>query len=191
MDILLQADQQEYDFLVACLNNERWAQKKLYETYYSTLIVVAQRYANNDEDALDILHEGFIKIFKSLHKFTIGTSLQAWMRTVLVNTAIDYYRKEIRRKTEQIEKATSLTNNTEDVISALSGEEILASLQQIPASYRSIFNLYVIEGYSHREIAQILNITESTSRSNLVKARTKLRDILQTKYNLTGINDRF
>ena len=67
----------------------------------------------------------------------------------------------------------------------MSGEEILASLQQIPASYRSIFNLYVIEGYSHREIAQILNITESTSRSNLVKARTKLRDILQTKYNLT------
>ncbi|MEZ4911299.1 MAG: sigma-70 family RNA polymerase sigma factor [Saprospiraceae bacterium] len=179
MDILLHTDLQEHSFLNACINEERWAQKQLYESYYSPMMAITIRYANNEDDALDILHEGFIKIFKSLNKFTIGTSLHAWMRTIMVNTAIDYYRKEIRRKTEPIEKAYAISTHDVNVISSMSAEEILMALQQLPLSYRSIFNLYVIEGYSHKEIAEKLSITESTSRSNLVKARAKLRWVLE------------
>ena len=96
----------------------------------------------------------------------------------MVNTAIDYYRKTIRRRTEDIEEAYDLSNDEADAISQCSEQEILAAIQELSPAYRAVFNLYVIEGYSHREIAQALDITESTSRSNLVKARMKLREML-------------
>ena len=150
----------------------------LYEEYYSQMMGVCLRYSNHQEDALDILHEGFIKVFKNVSKYQPGTSLSAWIRRIMVNTAIDYYRKTIRRRTEDIEEAYDLSNDEADAISQCSEQEILAAIQELSPAYRAVFNLYVIEGYSHREIAQSLDITESTSRSNLVKARMKLRDML-------------
>ena len=96
----------------------------------------------------------------------------------MINTAIDHYRKMARRRTEDIETAYAVKSNDPDVISQMSANEIMKSLQQLTPAYRSVFNLYVIEGYAHKEIAEILNITESTSRSNLVKARSKLKKIL-------------
>jgi len=96
----------------------------------------------------------------------------------MVNSAIDYYRKSIRRRTEDIETAFDISSNDADAISQCSEKEILAAVQQLSPAYRAVFNLYIIEGYSHREIAEQLGITESTSRSNLVKARTKLKEIL-------------
>ena len=139
---------------------------------------LALRYANCNDDALDILHEGFIKVFKNIHKYSIDTSLHAWIRRIIVNTAIDYYRKEMRRKEDDLESAYYVSSNEPDAISNMSSEEILKALQQLSLSYRSVFNLYVIEGYSHKEIADMMQITESTCRSNLVKARTKLKNIL-------------
>ena len=100
----------------------------------------------------------------------------------MINTAIDHYRKQSRRRVENLDTAYSLKSTDPDVISAMSAEEILESLQLLTPAYRSVFNLYVIEGYAHKEIAKILNITESTSRSNLVKARNKLKQILQVKH---------
>jgi len=178
MDIVLQQYFDETTFIAACINNERWAQKKLYEDNYSTMMGIALRYANCNDDALDILHEGFIKVFKHIHKYTIGTSLNSWIKRIIVNTAIDFYRKEIRRKEEDLETAYYISSDEPDAISQLSSEEILKALQQLSLSYRSVFNLYVIEGYSHKEIADIMHVTESTCRSNLVKARTKLKNIL-------------
>jgi RNA polymerase sigma-70 factor (ECF subfamily) len=178
MDYTLHLPASEDDFIQACVNNERWAQKKLYEYHYTTMMGVCLRFANNDDDALDILHEGFIKVFKNLASYNAGTSLSAWMRKIMINTAIDYYRKELRRKTEDLNIAYNLSTNDADAISRLSAEEILKALQQLTVSYRSVFNLYVIEGYSHKEIADILGITESTSRANLVKARAKLKQVL-------------
>ncbi|MBK9735288.1 MAG: RNA polymerase sigma factor [Saprospiraceae bacterium] len=178
MDLTLHNDFHETDFIAACLNNERWAQKKLYEDNYASMMALTMRYANCNDDALDILHEGFIKIFKNIGKYQTGSSLQAWMRRIVINTAIDYYRKELRRKVEDLDSAYYLHTDDADAISTMSSEEILKALQQLSLSYRSVFNLYVIEGYSHREISEMLNITESTCRSNLVKARTKLKQIL-------------
>ncbi|HMR88425.1 MAG TPA: RNA polymerase sigma factor [Saprospiraceae bacterium] len=178
MDIVLQQRFDETTFIEACINNERWAQKKLYEDNYSTMMTLALRYANCNDDALDILHEGFIKVFKNMYKYHVGTSLQAWIKRIIINTAIDYYRKEVRRKEEDLELAYNVSSNEPDAISNMSSEEILKALQQLSYSYRSVFNLYVIEGYSHKEIGEMMHITESTCRSNLVKARTKLKNIL-------------
>ena len=104
------------------------------------------------------------------------------MRRITVNTAIDYYRRKVRRRTEDIDQAFDLSTGEADAISKCSEQEILAAVQQLTPAYRTVFNLYVIEGYSHKEIADQLQITESTSRSNLVKARSKLQDLLKGQH---------
>lgn len=182
MDLVLYKNQEEQDLIQACVRNERWAQKLLYEEYYSKMMGVCMRYSNNEQDALDILHEGFIKVYKHISKYQPGTSLSAWIRRIMVNTAIDYYRKSIRRRTEDLDQAFDLGSNDADAISQCTEKEILEAVQQLSPAYRTVFNLYVIEGYSHREIGDMLDITESTSRSNLVKARSKLKEILTSRY---------
>lgn len=184
MDVTLSLEAEERDFIRACVARERWAQRKLYEEHYGILMGVCLRYANNSDDAMDILHDGFIKIFRNIGKYQPGTSLVAWMRRIVVNTAIDYYRKRARRRTEDISQAYGVQSNDPGAISLLTVEEILQKIQQLSPAYRAVFNLYVIEGYPHKEIADILGITESTSRSNLVKARIKLKEMLRTQANI-------
>jgi len=147
MDFVLPFKYSEKDFLAACVRNERWAQKQLYEMHYSQMMGVCLRYAKNEHDA----------------------------------TAIDFYRKNIRRRTEDIDTAYDLKSMDADAISQCTEKEILEAVQQLTPAYRVVFNLYVIEGYSHKEIAELMEITESTSRSNLVKSRMKLREILKKK----------
>lgn len=186
MDVALRLDYEEQDLITACIKRERWAQQKLYEEHYSKMMGVCLRYASNEEDALDILHEGFIKVFKHISKYQAGTSLPAWIRRIMVNTCIDYYRKSIRRRTEDIEQAYDTSNDDADAISQCTEQEILEAVQELSPAYRAVFNLYVIEGYSHKEIADMLDITESTSRSNLVKARTKLQTMLTARFSHYG-----
>lgn len=181
MDIAIQLRGNERDLIQACIAQDRWAQQLLYEEYYSSMMGVCLRYANNQDDALDILHEGFIKVFKHITKYEPGTSLSAWIRRIMVNTAIDYYRRSIRRRTEDLDQAYDLSVGEADAISQCSEQEILDAIQLLSPAYRAVFNLYIIEGYSHREIADMLDISESTSRSNLVKARIKLKAILTSR----------
>lgn len=178
MDVALSIKYKEDGFIKACARKERWAQKKLYEENYSSMMGVCLRYANNEDDAMDILHEGFIKVFKNISKYQVGTSLSAWIRRIMVNTAIDFYRKSIRRRTEDLEHAYDVGSADVDAISQCSEKEIMEAVQKLSPAYRTVFNLYVVEGYSHKEIGDLLGITESTSRSNLVKARGKLKLLL-------------
>lgn len=171
----------ESDVIEACINNERWAQRVLYEEFYPSMMATCLRYSTNREDALDILHDGFIKIFKHIGKYKPGTSLNAWIKRVMINTAIDYYRKNVRRRTEDISEVYDLTNDDPGIVEMLNAKDIIKCLSLLSPSYRAVFNLYVIEGYSHKEIAKKLKISESTSRSNLVKARSKMRDLLTTR----------
>lgn len=181
MDIAIQYKHDESSFIEACVKKEKWAQKKLYEDHYSSMYPLCCRYSNNDEDALDIMHDAFIKVFRNMHRYQVGTSLNSWIRRIMVNTAIDFYRKQKRRRTEDIDTVYHVSSDDVDVVSEMSAEEILIALQQLTPAYRSVFNLYIIEGYSHKEVAEKLGISESTSRSNLVKARAKLRVILIEK----------
>lgn len=188
MNIVIDLLQSEEDFIQACIDREAWALKKLYETHYPVMIPVCRRYANNEEDALDILHDGFIKVFRHIEKYQSGTSLVSWIKRIMINTAIDYYRRENRRRTTDVDDAKSIASADADVLSQISADEIINLLQHLSPAYRSVFNLYVIEGYSHKELADILQITESTSRSNLVKARTKLREMIALHFRVENHN---
>lgn len=174
---------QERKLIEGCLNEERWAQKALYESFYGSMMATCLRYSNCREDARDILNEGFIKVFRYLNRYKIGTSLNSWIRRIMINTSIDYYRKELRHRTEDIDHAYYKEADTVDAVSQYSAKEILKVIQQLPPSYRAVFNLYAIEGYSHKEVAEMLGISSSTSRSNLVKARAKLREFLEKLYD--------
>ena len=185
MELALSINYEERDLIRACVRQERWAQQVLYEEFYGPLMAVCLRYSHHEDEAMDLLHESFIKIFRSIHKYKPGTSLGAWMRRITVNTAIDYYRRKVRRRTEDLDHAYDLSSDEADAVSQCSEKEILAAIQQLTPAYRTVFNLYVIEGYSHKEIADELEITESTSRSNLVKARAKLQALLKGDYGRT------
>jgi RNA polymerase sigma factor (sigma-70 family) len=178
MDISIFLPYEESNLISACVRQERWAQKKLYEDHYSNMMTVCLRYTSNENDALDLMHEGFIKIFINIHKYQPDTALLAWMRRIMVNNCIDYYRKMSRRRTEDLEHANTITSDDADAVSQFNEQEILTAIQKLPMTYRTVFNLYVIEGFSHKEIGEKLGITESTSRSNLVKARHKLKAFL-------------
>jgi RNA polymerase sigma-70 factor (ECF subfamily) len=178
-NITQNTEEKESLLIQACVKEEAWAQKILYETYYPKMIGVCMRYSNDYEDARDILNEGFIKVFRFIEKYKIGTSLESWIRRIMINSSIDYYRKEIRHRSEDIDTAMYKLSDQTDVVSDFSAQDILKAVQKLPPAYRAVFNLYVIEGYSHKEVSDELGITESTSRSNLVKARNRLKDMLE------------
>jgi RNA polymerase sigma factor (sigma-70 family) len=186
MSITISLENRERDFIEACVAKERWAQKQLYVENYSVLMGVCLRYSSSQDDAMDILHESFIKILNNIHRYQPGTSLIAWMRRIVVNTAIDYYRMQTRRRTDDLETAYDIQTHDPDALSKLTVQEIIKCIQQLSPAYRSVFNLYVIEGYSHKEVADLLDITESTSRSNLVKARVKLKELLTVSNSYNG-----
>lgn len=181
MDFTINLERVEKDFIAALNRQERWAQQQLYEQHYSKLMGICLRYGGSRDEALDLLHEGFIKAFHNINRYKPGTSLYSWLRTLMVNTCIDYYRKNMRRRTEDIDTAYQVKQDEPDVLSQLSEQEILAAVQELSPAYRAVFNLYVVEGFSHKEIGEALDITESTSRSNLAKARLKLMEYFTQK----------
>jgi RNA polymerase sigma-70 factor (ECF subfamily) len=181
MNIALSFEGEERKLIEACVQRERWAQRVVYEAYYGPMMGVCLRYSSNREEAEDTLHEAFIKVFKSIDKYKPGTSLTSWIRRIVVNTAIDQYRKRSRRRTEDIDHAYDVSSENPGAISMVTEKEILKCVQCLTPTYRNVFNLYVMEGYSHREVGERLGISESTSRSNLVKARAKLREMLKEK----------
>lgn len=182
MNIIWHIDYEENSFIQACIHQEEWALKMLYEEYFPMLMPISLRYTDNEADAVDIMHDCFIKIFRNIHLYKVGTSFFAWSKRIVINSCIDHYRSKKYKRTEDLESAFHLSADEENVLSKLNSDEILKGLQQLPPSYRSVFNLYVIEGFSHKEIADKLGISESTCRSNLVKARNKLKNYLISKH---------
>ena len=119
----------ETELVEACSRGERWAQKMLYENYFHQLLPVCSRYAANSSEAMDMLHEGFIKIFKNIGQYQPNTSLGAWMRRLTINSCIDTYRKEVRRRTDDLDASFDLSTNEADAVSKCSEQEILAAIQ--------------------------------------------------------------
>jgi RNA polymerase sigma-70 factor, ECF subfamily len=166
----------------ACLEQNQYAQKVLIKLYLSYAKSICLRYASNAEEAEEIINDGFLKVFTSLAKYNELQPFKAWLRTIMVNTAIDYYRKNQKYKNiEEIEKI-EVADLSEDVISKISADEILELVQKLSPVYRMVFTLYVIDGYNHREIAELLGIKEGTSKSNLQDARKKLQLMIKNTY---------
>lgn len=165
-----------------CKRGSRKAQHRLFKTYYGQLFAVCMRYASHEEEAQDMLNEGFLKIFTGIMNYEASGSFEAWMKTVAVNAALDYLRK-YRKQAEMVnyECLTDdvLNNHSEnEALSKLSTDEIMRMIQSLPPMSRSVFNLSVFEGLSHAEIAQKLNIREGTSHWHLNFARNKLKEMI-------------
>lgn len=182
----------EKEIIEGCVQGIEKYQRMLYYQYFSKMMSVCIRYARDRDEAQDLLHEGYIKVYKNIGQFQSNGSFEGWIRRIMVNTAINYYHKNyLTRITDYID--TSPENNDEqhtpehfveskqDVISDLSAQELLQMVQYLPPAYKMAFNLYAIEGYTHKEIADMLNVTEGTSKSNLAKARTKLQQMIKTQ----------
>lgn len=163
-----------------CIRQNRKAQEKLYHLYKKTLFVLCLKYCTNDAEAEDILHDTFIEIFTSINKYNGSGSFEGWMKRIAINKAITKYKKTydlIPIKDNHIEDKVDIIYNEIDV----SLDFILLKVQELPNQYRLVFSLYELDGYSHKEIAKMLDISESTSKSNLHRAKLILKDKLISK----------
>jgi RNA polymerase sigma-70 factor (ECF subfamily) len=166
----------------ACLERNQNAQSLLYKQFFGYSKSVCLRYSSNQEEAKEILNEGFLKVFNNLEKYLPELSFKAWLRTIMVNTAINYYRDNKKYNQEISFDGVEDPIYDEDIINKISADEILVLVQKLPPSYRTVFVMHVVDGYNHREIGEILEINEGTSRSNFMKARVKLQSLVQKDF---------
>jgi RNA polymerase sigma-70 factor (ECF subfamily) len=166
----------EDEIVKRCLDRDPVAQKALYDKYSAGMMSLCLRYANHRDEAEDMLQEGFIKVFEKLHQFNGTGSVGGWIRTVMVNTALIHIRKNKKwNYSEDIEEHGSLNATEYGVLEELAAEELMALINAMPTGYKMVFNLFAIEGYSHKEIAELLEVSESTSKTQFHKAKAYLR----------------
>jgi RNA polymerase sigma factor (sigma-70 family) len=172
----------EEALLHGCLRKNATAQKELYERYSPKMLSVCYRYGHSREDAEDMLQEGFIKVFSMIHTFENRGSLEGWIRRIVVHTCINILKKNKRfNESVDIIHATGVQVREESIPSIIQAKEVIESIRLLPVGYRTVLNLYAIEGFSHKEIAVMLDIEESTSRSQYTRAKAMLEDILVRK----------
>jgi RNA polymerase sigma factor (sigma-70 family) len=158
-----------------CLKGDRAAQKQLYQEFAAGMLGVCYRYTKSMTDAEDVLQEGFIMVFKNLHQFSFSGELGGWIRRIMVNTAINYLKKNSRYQTDLLfTEAVLHPVSTDDPEVSLNTKELAELIRQLPPGYQTIFNMHAVEGYSHVEIGKILGINEGTSRSQYARARALL-----------------
>jgi RNA polymerase sigma-70 factor (ECF subfamily) len=178
------------EIVSGCLRNDRKSQEQIFKLFYGKMLGVCMRYTNDRDTAQEIVQDSFIKVFEKLKSFDNSGSFEGWIKRVVVNTAIDYIRKS--------KKDPFLTDNDNDfrlggVDPTIESEElelkdekaeiIMEAIQKLSPGYRAVFNLYVIDDYSHKEIAETLGISEGTSKSNLSKARVNIQKMVESKFH--------
>jgi RNA polymerase sigma factor (sigma-70 family) len=172
----------EEAILKGCLRNDTAAQRELYNRYSPKMLAVCYRFAHNREDAEDMLQEGFIKVFVMMHSFENRGSFEGWIRRIVVHTCINILKKNKKfNESVDIIHATGVQVREESVPAVIQAKQVVECIRMLPMGYRTVLNLYAVEGYSHREIAAMLDVEESTSRSQYTRARAMLEDILIRK----------
>ena len=171
----------DLQIIEGCAKHDRNAQKKLYDKYSRFLLGICMRYADDKAEAEDILQDSFLKIFFNIKEYTGSGSFAGWLRKITVNTAITHYHKNLKHRyhieiDEYISVETGTSSFEEDFFTS---EDLFKVLNELPAGYRMVFNLYAVEGYKHREIAEILGIDTNTSKSQYSRARAVLREKLE------------
>jgi RNA polymerase sigma factor (sigma-70 family) len=169
-----------------CQNNDRKAQQQLYELFSSKLFAVCLKYSRNYEEAQDNFQDGFVLIFKKIEQYSFKGSFEGWLKRVMINNVLQQYRKEtlLSLVHENIEDDTEIEIEEED----LSMEFLTKIIQELPDRYRLVFNLYVIDGYSHQDIAEMASISVGTSKSNLARARAILKNKIEAYKNMEKRN---
>ena len=168
--------------IIRCIRNDLNAQELLYRNFYGFAMGICLRFSSSSHDARTIINEGFLKVFRNLHRLDQDRPFLPWLRTIMSNTAIDHYRSELKHMNLLDINETDEIFETPSVEHKLNYEELIQIVQQLPASYRTVFNLYAIDGLSHEEISKQLNITVGGSKSNLFKARKKLQELLRKHF---------
>ncbi len=171
----------EQEIIQGCIENKASAQEKLYTLYSRRMMAICLRYTRSRAEAQDIFHEAFLKVFKNIHTWQ-GGSFEGWMRRIFVNTAINHFHQN-KKYSDHVDAsyAESMLSSNENVISQLSNQELLEIIDRLPDGYKIIFNLHVVEGYNHAEIAQMLNIAEGSSKSQLSKAKAYLKKLIDDR----------
>jgi len=182
--------EQTKELIQSCIDGDRYSQSRLYEQYAPKMFAVCMRYSKSREEAEDILQDGFVQIFRSLHSFKFAGSFEGWIRKTMVYTALANYRtKSKMHVVMNIEGTENIAMiNNEDIIAQLGKKELLNMVQSLPPMYRMVFNLYVFEGLKHREIAKELGVSEGTSKSNLFDAKVILQRAVVNSLKIANQN---
>lgn len=167
---------EDHDIIRGCLQNNTAMQKMLYDKYASKMYGIALRYAHGQEDAKDILQDGFTKVFQNLSKFKGTGAFEGWLRKIFVNTAIEHYRKKNNIYEIQATHEEHITDSAISALDRIAAADLLSLVKALPNGYRTVFNLFAIEGYSHKEIAEMMNISEGTSKSQYARAKALLQE---------------
>ena len=170
----------ESDLIKGCMDGNRRMQEELYRRFSPRMYAVCLRYAGNAEEAEDILQEGFIKVFKKLDSFRSEGSFEGWVRRIFVNTAIEHFRRKRYLMPVTEKEENTIEGKYTSVLDELGAKDIMALIQELSPGYRTVFNMYVVEGYTHKEIADMLGISEGTSKSQLSRAKVILQDMVRT-----------
>ena len=174
--------EQEAQLIKACIDKDRTSQSRLYKIFVPRMYALCLRYSKNPQDAEEIVQEGFIQVFKSLHNYKHTGSFEGWIRKIMIYCAIQHYRTNSKmHPVINIETTNAVEADNEDILNRLGKKELLKMIQVLSPGYRIVFNLYVFEGMKHREIAEMLGISEGTSKSNLSDAKNILqRAVMQS-----------
>jgi len=178
MGRILSLFNQEAQLITALQRHDRKAQRTLYDKYSSRMLGLCFRYVGDEMMAEDVMIEGFIKVFGKIGQFKSDGSFEGWIRRIMVNEALGYLRKQKRIPEDFLSEEASNIPDYQYADQNLDAQEIMVLIEQLPMGYRTVFNLYAIEGYAHTEIAELLGITESTSKSQLHRARAMLQRML-------------
>lgn len=170
------------EIIEGCYNNSRRHQEALYNLYASKMLGVCLTYTNDRELAQDILHDGFFKVFKKFDQYNSEWNLFSWVRRIIVNTAIDYFRKTNRISNVDFQENEFIGGSFDDVSETYKTADLSQLINMLPTGARTVFNLYVVEGYKHHEIAELLNISDGTSKSQLSKAKQVLKELVNKYY---------
>mgnify|MGYP003324580207 CR=1 FL=1 len=171
-------DLNEQEIIALCKQGNRLAQKKIYDSLSPKMFSICMRYMGNRGDAEDVLQDGFLALFSKLDSYSGDGSFEGWARKVFVNTALMTLRKnDVLKQSEEIDNVAGITAGNTSAIQNMSYKELLKIISELPSGYRTVFNMYAIEGFSHKEISEALGISEATSRSQYLRARA----ILQSK----------
>ena len=172
----------EENLIKKCASGNVLAQKTFYEKFAGKMMGVCLRYARDYEEAQDVMQDAFIKIFGKLPGYEKKGSLEGWVRRIVVNTALDSYRKNKKHQQNvDVDTVDYMLDSNSYIIEEMNANDLLAVIKTLPEGYQMVFNLFAIEGYSHKEIAERLGITESTSKSQFSRAKKSLREILMKK----------
>ncbi len=173
----------EQQLIAGCKSRNRLAQRELYEKYARKMLAVCLRYVNDKETARDLMQDGFVKVFTSIDTYSGIGAFEGWLRKIFVNCALEYLRRgDVLKESTDLDSTAELAQPDSNAISDLSAAELMRLVQSLPKGFRTIFNMFAVEGYSHKEISEMLGINESTSRSQYTRAKQLLQKKVKELY---------